>query len=53
VVQKHRGDAGESVPVLVFTYRAREAALRQALEQIDGLPDVTAPTCLIRIEEDL
>jgi homoserine dehydrogenase len=53
VVQKHRGDAGEAVPVLVFTYRAREAALRQALERIDGLPDVTAPTCLIRIEEDL
>jgi homoserine dehydrogenase len=53
VVQKHRGGAGESVPVLVFTYRAREAALRQALERIDGLPDVTAPTCLIRIEEDL
>jgi homoserine dehydrogenase len=53
VVQKHRADAGESVPVLVFTYRAKEAAIRRALERIDGLPDVTAPTRLIRIEEEL
>jgi homoserine dehydrogenase len=53
VVQKHRADAGGAVPVLVFTNRAREAALQQALDQIDALPDVTAPTCRIRIEEDL
>jgi hypothetical protein len=37
-------------PVLVLTHPAREAALRAALERIDALPDVTAPTRLVRIE---
>jgi hypothetical protein len=32
---------------------ARESAVRRAIEKIDRLPDVTAPTKLIRIEEDL
>jgi homoserine dehydrogenase len=53
VLQPGRGEAGQSVAVLVFTHPAREAALRRALEYIDGLPDVTAPTRLIRIEDDL
>ncbi len=53
VLQPGRGDAGESVPVLVFTHPAEEAAVRRALEHVDGLPDVTAPTKLIRIEDDL
>jgi homoserine dehydrogenase len=53
VLQPGRGEAGESVPVLVFTHPAKEAAVRRALEQIDGLPDVTAPTRLIRIEDEL
>jgi hypothetical protein len=39
--------------VLVLTHPARESALRDALERIDALPDVTAPTRLIRIEERL
>jgi len=51
VIQKGRG--GDSVPVLVRTHPVREAAIRSALEEIDRLPDVTAPTRLIRIEEDL
>lgn len=51
VIQKGRG--GDSVPVLVQTHPVREAAIRSALEEIDRLPDVTAPTRLIRIEEDL
>jgi homoserine dehydrogenase len=53
VLQPGRGEAGESVPVLVFTHPAREGAVRRALEIVDGLPDVTAPTRLIRIEDEL
>jgi homoserine dehydrogenase len=52
VVQKAR-EEGASVPVLTLTHPAREAAVRSALEEIDRLPDVTAPTCLVRIEEEL
>jgi homoserine dehydrogenase len=53
VIQKGRGGSGGGVPVLVLTHPTRESALRDALEQIDALPDVTAPTRLIRIEERL
>ena len=53
VIQKGRGDATDSVPVLMQTHPARESALRAALASIDRLDDVTAPTRLIRIEEDL
>jgi homoserine dehydrogenase len=53
VIQKGSGQAGAPVPVLVQTHPAREAAVRGALEQIDRLPDVSAPTRLIRIEEEL
>jgi homoserine dehydrogenase len=53
VIQQGRGHAGASVPVLVMTHPAREAAVRRALEAIDRLPDVTARTRLIRIEEGL
>jgi homoserine dehydrogenase len=53
VLQSGRGDPGESVPVLVFTHPTREVAVRRALERVDSLPDVTAPTRLIRIEDDL
>lgn len=51
VIQKGHGDV--SVPVLVMTHPAREDAIRRALARIDRLPDVTAPTRLVRIEEDL
>ncbi len=53
VIQKGRGGGAEAVPVLVRTHTAREVAVRRALDTIDRLPDVTAPTVLIRIEEDL
>jgi hypothetical protein len=39
--------------VLVRTHPAPELAIRSALEGIDDLSDVTAPTRLIRIEEGL
>jgi homoserine dehydrogenase len=53
VIQKGRGGAAEAVPVVMQTHPAREDAVRRALEIIDRLPDVTAPTRLIRIEEGL
>jgi homoserine dehydrogenase len=53
VIQKGRGGAERSVPVLVKTHPAPERAVRRALEAIDRLPDVTAPTRMIRIEEGL
>jgi len=53
VIQKGRGDASAAVPVLVLTHPAPEAAVRAALERVDALADVTAPTRLIRIEEEL
>ncbi len=53
VIQKGRGGATESVPVLMLTHAASEAAVRQALDSIDRMSDVTAPTRLVRIEEGL
>jgi homoserine dehydrogenase len=52
VIQKGRGHVTESVPVLVMTHPAREDAVRRALATIDALADVTAPTRLVRIEEE-
>ena len=53
VIQKGRGGDAESVPVLMQTHSAPEAALRSALVEIDRMQDVTAPTRRIRIEEGL
>ena len=53
VIQKGRAADAGSVPVLVVTHRADEASLRAALERVDALDDVTAPTRLVRIEEEL
>ncbi len=51
VLQKGRGGDTGSVPVLILTHTACEADLRASLAAIDRLPDVTAPTRQIRIEE--
>ncbi|UCE84800.1 MAG: homoserine dehydrogenase [Deltaproteobacteria bacterium] len=53
VIQKGRGRASESVPVIVLTHPAREAAVADALVEIDRLSDVTAATRVVRIEEEL
>ncbi|MGI9592113.1 MAG: ACT domain-containing protein, partial [Myxococcota bacterium] len=53
VIQKGRAASAESVPVIVLTHPAPESSVRAALARIDALPDVTAPTRLLRIEEDL
>jgi len=53
VLQKKRDATSGAVPVLVFTHPAREDAVRRALATIDRLPEITAPTRLVRIEEEL
>ena len=53
VIQKGRGRAGGSVPVVMLTDVAREESVRRSLQAIDALSEVTAPTCLVRIEEEL
>jgi homoserine dehydrogenase len=53
VIQKGRGDPGESVPVIVLTHPVRESAVHEALQEIDRDPNVTARTALVRIEEEL
>jgi homoserine dehydrogenase len=51
VLQK--GAASGAVPILLFTHPARESAVRRALATIDRLPEIAAPTRLLRIEEEL
>jgi len=53
VIQHPREPGSESVPVVMMSHPAEEAAVRRALGTIDRLPDVTAPTVFVRIEEDL
>lgn len=52
-LQEGEGDGQGSVPIIILTHPAREAAVRDAIDEIDGHDDVTEPTCLIRIEEEL
>ena len=53
LAQAKRGGAAESVPLIVLTHLASEAAVRAALARIDAMRDVTASTRLLRIEEAL
>ncbi len=53
VLQKQVAGVNGAVPVLVFTHPAREDAVRRALATIDRLPEIAAPTRLVRIEEEL
>ncbi|MBW2275517.1 MAG: homoserine dehydrogenase [Deltaproteobacteria bacterium] len=53
VSQRGRGHAGASVPVILLTHPAKESNVRAALDEIDGLSDVTAPSRMVRIEEEL
>jgi len=50
VIQKGREEGG-SVPIVMLTHEAQEAAVQKALKHIDQLEIVTAPTKLLRIEE--
>ena len=53
VSQTGQDGDGESVPVLMQTDPVREFVLREALEEIERLSDLSAPTRLIRIEEGM
>ena len=54
VVQRELGLAGGgTVPVIVLTHSASEAALRAALEKIEALAEVVEAPRVIRIEEEL
>jgi len=53
VFQEGQGEEGASVPVVMLTHPAAESAVREAIDAIDRHADVTAPTKLIRIEEEL
>ncbi len=50
VIQKGRGRHG-SVPIVMLTHQAQEAAVQQALQQIQQLDVVTEAATLIRIED--
>jgi len=52
VVQPDRHES-RAVPVVIMTHRAREAALRVALEEIDQLDAVQDETRVIRIEREI
>ncbi len=52
VLQKARGRE-TAVPIVLLTHPAREAAVRKALAVVDAMPEVTAPSRMLRIEEDL
>jgi homoserine dehydrogenase len=49
VIQKGRGGAA-AVPVVMMTHEAIERNMRAALEEIDRLAVVAAPTVLLRVE---
>lgn len=47
VIQKGR-ESQDGVPIVMMTHEAREAAVQEALAQIDGLEVISQPTMLIR-----
>ena len=51
--QGRRAASASAASVIVLTHPAREAAVREALAEIDALSHVIEPTRLIRIEEEL
>jgi homoserine dehydrogenase len=52
VLQKWQSRSAGAVPIVVLTHPARESAIRRAIAEIDRLPEVSAATRLVRIEED-
>ncbi|MEJ5300028.1 MAG: homoserine dehydrogenase [Thermodesulforhabdaceae bacterium] len=53
VIQKGRSASSidESVPIVMLTHEAKESAVRKAIEEINQLDVVRAPTQVIRIED--
>jgi len=52
VIQKGRKENGY-VPIVMTTHEALEASMKKAIEEIDCLDIIGAPTTLIRIENNL
>ncbi|MGH7319335.1 MAG: homoserine dehydrogenase [Candidatus Rokuibacteriota bacterium] len=52
VIQKERGEVS-AVPVVMMTHEAQERDLHAALQEIDQLPVVAAPTVMLRVEAHL
>ncbi|MGD0098948.1 MAG: homoserine dehydrogenase [Acidobacteriota bacterium] len=50
VIQKVRHQA-KAVPVVMMTHEAQEGSMQKALQEIDGLQVIVAPTRMIRVEE--
>ena len=50
-VMQKEARMGEHVPVIVVTHQAKESGFRAALEEIDALDVVGAPTVRLRIED--
>jgi homoserine dehydrogenase len=50
VIQKVRHQA-KAVPVVMMTHDAQEGSMRKALQEIDNLRVIVAPTRMIRVEE--
>jgi homoserine dehydrogenase len=50
VIQKGR-EVSATVPIVMITHEAREADARQAMTEIDALPNVSPPTVFYRIED--
>jgi homoserine dehydrogenase len=50
VQQEEHRDEGAPVPLVIVTHLAREADLREAIQEIDAFPTTVAPTRLVRIE---
>ena len=51
VIQRHRDDNGQGVPLVMMTHRAQEKNIQQALKEIDQLDAICEKTILIRVEE--
>jgi homoserine dehydrogenase len=51
VIQKGRKE-GSSVPIVMMTHEAREAAVRSALSEIGELSIVSSPIAVIRVEKE-
>ncbi len=51
MIQKGR-QVGGAVPIVMLTHEARESDVRSALQEIDQLDVVQAPTRIIRIENN-
>ncbi len=48
VLQRESSDS-QTVPVVITTHKAKEGSVRKALQEIDALSTVTAPTVCLRI----